>query len=524
MTGSKFYKLLQKRVADIMPSSNNSRIAKNTLFLYFRMIFIMLVSLFTSRVVLAALGVESFGVYNVVGGVVASLSFLNSSLGASTQRFLNYEMGLKDNADLSKIFSNAVNAHIIIGIVTLLLLETAGLWFVLNKLDIPESNLQAAFWVYQASIASVFITVISTPYNAAIVAHERMGVFAYFSILECLLKLGVVYLLLILPFDRLLVYGLLLLGVTAVMQAIYVFYCIRKFNECSYHWNWDKSLVKKMFSFTGWMFFGCITDMLSGQGINMLVNIFFGPVFNASRAIAYQVFNAVHAFLTNFMTAVKPQIVKSYAANNKDYAFKLVFSSTKLSFYLLFFLTMPLFLHMDLILKLWLKNVPEMATLFTRLVLVDLWIRAIYTPMAQINQASGKIRSYQLAISIIFLLIFVFTLVLFEFGLPVYYAFIVSIVMNIIGIFTRLAILRKENGFPIAAFVKKAVLPLIPIALITFLIPHLLITNFNYSVLNIIVSTILGEIGLVVSIWFIGLNNREKEFIADKVSKLRRKI
>lgn len=488
------------------------------------MIFIMLVSLYTSRVVLAALGVESFGVYNVVGGVVASLSFLNSSLGTSTQRFLNYEMGLRDNANLNKIFSNAVNAHYIIGFVTVLLLETVGLWFVLNKLQIPESNLRAAFWVYQASIVSVFITIISTPYNAAIIAHEKMNVFAYFSILECLLKLGVVYLLLILPFDRLLVYGLLLLGVTAIMQMIYVLYCMKKFYECRYHWDWDKPLLKKMFSFTGWIFFGCITDMLSGQGINMLINMFFGPVFNASRAIAYQVFNAVHSFLTNFMTAVKPQIVKSYAANNRDYAFKLVFSSTKLSFYLLFFLTMPLFLHMDLVLKLWLKDVPEMAALFTRLVLFDLWIRAIYTPMAQINQASGKIRNYQLAISIIFLLIFVITLVLFECDFPVYYAFVVPVIMNFIGIFMRLFILKKENNFPIIAFMKNAILPLAPIAIVTFLIPYTLLMCLNDSILGVVISTLAGEFALFVLIWFIGLNKQEKEFVVSKVSKLRRKI
>lgn len=505
-------------------SSNNSRIAKNTLFLYFRMIFIMLVSLYTSRVVLAALGVESFGVYNVVGGVVASLSFLNSSLGTSTQRFLNYEMGLKEDADLSKVFSNAVNAHYIIGLVTVLLLETVGLWFVLNKLEIPESNIQSAFWVYQASVASIFITIVSTPYNAAIIAHEKMDVFAYFSIIECLLKLGIVYLLLILPFDRLLIYGFLQLGTTVIMRVLYNFYCIRKFDKCRYHWNWDKTLLKKMFSFTGWMFFGCITDMLSGQGINMLINMFFGPIFNASRAIAYQVFNAVNSFLTNFMIAVKPQIVKSYAANNKEYAFKLVFSSTKLSFYLLFFLTMPLFLHMDVVLGLWLKDVPEMATLFTRLVLVDLWIRTIYTPMAQINQASGKIRNYQFAISIIFLLIFAVTLVLFEIGLPVYYAFLVSIIMNFIGIFARLVILKKENGFPVIAFLKNAILPLIPIAITAFVIPYMFFAKSNDSISNIIFSTFFGELVLFVLIWLIGLNEQEKEFIVSKVSKLRRKI
>jgi len=507
-----------------MSNIHNVRIAKNTLFLYFRMIFIMLVSLYTSRVVLAALGVESFGVYNVIGGVVASLSFLNSSLATSTQRFLNYEMGLKKDADLSKVFSNAVNAHYIIAFVTVFLLETVGLWLVLNKLDIPVSTRQAAFWVYQASIASIFVTIISTPYNAAIVAHEKMNVFAYFSILECLLRLGIVYLLLVLPFNRLTVYGILIFAVTVLMRLIYNLYCIRNFSECRYQWNWDKSLLKKMFSFTGWMFFGCITDMLSGQGVNMLINIFFGPIFNASRAIAYQVFNAVNSFLINFMTAVKPQIVKSYAANNRDYSFNLVFSSTKLSFYLLFFLTMPLFLHMDLVLGLWLKEVPEMATLFTRLVLVDLWIRAIYTPMAQINQASGKIRSYQLVISVIFLMIFVVTLILFKLGLSVYYAFIVSIGMNFIGVFARLAVLKKENGFPVAIFVKNTVLPLIPIAAITFVIPYAILSKMTGRVPGVVISSVVGEICLFVAIWFVGLNNKEKEFVVEKISKLRRKI
>ncbi len=507
-----------------MTDYNSNRIAKNTLFLYFRMIFIMLVSLYTSRVVLAALGVESFGVYNVVGGVVASLSFLNSSLATSTQRFLNYEMGLNKESNLGKVFSNAVNAHYIIGFVTVLLLETIGLWLVLNKLDIPESNMHAAFWVYQASIASIFVTIISTPYNAAIVAHEKMNIFAYFSILECLLKLGIVYLLLVLPFNRLLVYGFLHLGVVVVMRLIYNFYCIKNFTECRYHWHWDKQLLKNMFSFTGWMFFGCITDMLSGQGVNMLINMFFGPIFNAARAVAYQVFSAVHSFLTNFMTAVKPQIVKSYAADNTDYAFKLIFSSTKFSFYLLFFLTMPLFLHMDLVLKLWLKEVPEMTSLFTRLVLVDLWIRTIYSPMAQINQASGKIRNYQLAISVIFLLIFLVTLALFEIGLPVYYAFVVSIVMNFIGIFVRLTILKKENGFPVKAFLKKAVTPLIPIAIAAFSIPYLFLLETENSIASVVVSSIIGEIGLFILIWLIGLNKQEKKFVVDKVSRLRRKI
>lgn len=505
-----------------MNKLNSDRIAKNTFFLYFRMIFIMLVSLYTSRVVLATLGVESFGVYNVVGGVVAALTFLNSSLGTSTQRFLNYEMGLTDGAGLAKIFSNALNAHCLMGFLTVLLLDTAGLWFVVHKLDIPPGSRFAAFWVYQSSIASVFISIVCTPFHATIIAHERMNVFAYFSILECLLKLGIVSLLVVLPFDRLLLYGFLLLLVTVVMQTAYIAYCLRQFKECRYRWDWDRRLLREMFSFTGWMFFGCITDMLSGQGINMLINMFFGPVFNASRAVAYQVFNAVNSFLSNFMLAVKPQIVKSYAAKDRGYACRLVFSSTKISFFLLFFLTMPLFLHMDFVLGLWLKEVPPMAALFTRLVLVDLWIRAIYNPMAHINQASGNIRNYQFAISVIFLAIFLATLSFYKLGFPVFFAFVTSVALNFVGIFVRLAILKRENGFPVSAFLKKAVLPLIPIAAATFAIPYAITLEMGESMPCFLVSTAMGELSLVALVWIVGLDTDEKRFILDKVASIRR--
>lgn len=510
-----------------MPDSkkNSSRIAKNTLFLYARMLLLMLVSLYTSRLVLDALGVVSFGVFNVVAGVVASLSFLNSSLATSTQRYLNYEMGrCNERETLREIFSNAINAHYIIAAITFVLLETIGLWFVTTQLTIPDENQNAAFWIYQTSIFSVIVTIVSTPYNAAIIAHEKMNVFAYFSILECFLKLAVVLSLFILPFNRLLVYGFLLLCVTLIMRIMYNVYCIKNFSECKYKWGWNRKLIRNMFSFTGWMFFGCISDMLSNQGVNMLINIFFGPVCNASRAIAYQVFNAVNSFVSNFIVAVKPQIVKSYAAKDFDYMHRLVFSSTKISFYLLLLLTLPLFVNMELILGLWLNNVPELACLFTRLVLVDLWIRSAYTPIAQVNQASGRIRSYQLAISIIFFMIFFVTLILFNFDFPVYYAFIVAIAFNFIGIFVRLAILRKENSFPSSTFIKKVLCPLFPVTLLSLLPSYFLHIYMSESMLNFIFNTILGFFISLIIIWMIGLDCTEKTFVKNKIKAIRKRV
>ena len=340
-------------------TANNTRIAKNTLLLYFRMLFSMVVALYTSRVVLNTLGVEDFGIYNVVGGIVSMLSFFNSSMGTSTQRFLNYEMGRNNNEGLRNVFINAVNAHYLIGIVTVIGLETVGLWFVYNKLNIPVEQFGAAVWVYHCSVLSLFVSIISTPYNAAIIANEQMGVYAYYSIIEVVLKLLIVYLLVVIPYNKLIVYGLLSLGVSLLMRILYNVYCIRNFTECKYQWKWNVQLMKKMFFFSGWMLFGCISDMLSKQGVNVLINIFFGPVFNAARAIAVQVQAAINNFVINFMTAVRPQIIKSYSAGEYLHMYRLVFSSSKLSFYLLFVLTTPVLIYTDFILQWWLKQVPE---------------------------------------------------------------------------------------------------------------------------------------------------------------------
>lgn len=499
-------------------SNNNTRIAKNTLLLYFRMLFTMAVSLYTSRVVLNTLGVENFGVYNVVGGIVSMLGFFNSSMATSTQRFLNYEMGRNNGNGLREVFVNALNAHYLIGIITVIGLETVGLWFVYNKLNVPLGQFESALWVFHCSVLSLFVSIISTPYNAAIIANERMGVYAYYSIIEVVLKLLIVYLLVVIPYNKLIMYGLLTLTVSVVMRILYNVYCVKNFAECKYKWSWNIQLMKKMFFFSSWMLFGCISDILSKQGVNVLINVFFGPVFNAARAIAVQVQAAVNNFVANFMAAVSPQIIKSYSAGEVQRMHRLVFSSSKLSFYLLFVLTTPVLIYTDLILQLWLKQVPEYCVLFTRLVLVELLISSAYVPIAQINQASGKIRNYQMTISIIFVVNFALTYILYKIGMPVYSTFVVSVVLAFIGLFVRVVILKYDNGFPASTYLLRVMLPLIPVAGLALFVPILIYVNLETTFLTFVLNCLAGLASSVIVIWTLGLDKVERAFITEKIS------
>ena len=503
---------------------NNKRIAKNTLVLYIRMLFTMGVSLFTSRVVLQALGVEDYGIYNVVAGFVSMLVFFNSSMATSTQRFLNYEMGKGEHSsNLQDVFSNAINAHFVIGIATVIILETFGLWFVNNKLNIPHEQLHAAIWVFHFSVATLFISIISTPYNAAIIANEKMGIYAYYSIFEVITKLAIVYILIVLPYNKLILYGFLNLCVSTLMCFLYLRYCKRNFSECIYKWIWDKQQIKRLFSFSGWMLLGCFSDMLSKQGINILINMFFGPIFNTARAIAIQIQQAVKNFVSNFMTAVRPQIIKSYSARNFNYMYRLTFSASKLSFYLLFLLTIPILIYTEQILILWLDIVPEYCVLFTRLVLIELLISSAYGPIAQINQASGKIKNYQIAISVIFLLDFLLSYILYKQGLPVYTTFIVSIILSIIGLFIRVIILKKENDFPAKQYILKVMLPMFPIAFIAIVVPSLIYYWLPMNLLSVITNCLVGMSCACIAIWNLGLDKTEKGFIKCKLNGIIKK-
>lgn len=502
-------------------SSNNKRIAKNTVMLYFRMLLIMVVSLYTSRVVLNVLGVEDFGIYNVVGGVVSMLAFFNNSMATSTQRFLNVEMGRGNVKTLNKVFVSAVNAHYMIALLTIIAVEMVGLWLLYNKLTIPSERFSASLWVFHISIATLFVNIISTPYNATIIAHEKMSVFAYFSILEVLLKLLIVYLLVKSPIDKLITYVVFVFFISLFMRGCYIVYCHRNFNECAYKWDWDTGTIRKMFSFTGWMIFGCLSSMLSNQGVNLLINMFFGPLYNAARGIAVQVKAAVDSFVLNFMTAVKPQIMKTYSVGDYNYMYKLVFSSSRMSYYLLFIISLPVLLNTHYMLALWLKIVPPYCELFTQLTLAELLIRTIYTPIAQINQAAGNIRNYQVAISTLFLLEFGFCYVAYRIGSPVYSAFVVAIALAVLGLFVRLAVLQHDNQFPSWKYIKSVLMPIIPVTLLSLVIPFL----FHYycdgdSLLSLVISSFLCVASPCIFIWFFGLDKGEKNMIKGKIQSI----
>ena len=310
-------------------SENNKRIAKNTLMLYIRMLFTMGVSLFTSRVILQALGVEDYGVYSVVGGIITMFSFINGGMVSATQRYLTFEIGKGNLLQLKKVFSTSLQIHALIALIVVILGETVGLWFLYEKMVIPADRMTAAFWVYQCSIVASVVSIMSVPYNADIIAHEKMSAFAYISILDVVLKLAIVYILYISRWDKLITYAVLILSIQVAIRYVYTRYCNKHFEETHYHHQLDKSLFKEMFAFAGWSFWGNLAHVLYTQGINMMLNIFFGPVVNAARGIAVQVQTAVQGFVGNFQMALNPQITKNYATGNLAQMHSLMFRSAR---------------------------------------------------------------------------------------------------------------------------------------------------------------------------------------------------
>lgn len=507
-----------------MLEKNKKRIAKNTIALYCRMLLTMGVALYTSRVVLNALGETEYGVYNVVGGVVTMLGFFNSSIGTSTQRYLNVGMTSDEDGLLRRIFSTAVNVHLIIGLFTVLLLETAGLWFVMNKLVIPDGQMNAALWVYQCSVLSFLISMTSAPYSAALIAYERMTAFAVMSVVDVCMKLGIAFSIMNYGGERLKFYALLILGSTIVMQLLYVVYCSSKFEALRYKFIWNIEQIKKMLSFSGWMIFGCLSDLLSSQGINMIINIFFGPVFNAARAIAVQVQGAVGNFSNSFIVSVNPQIVKAYASHDLSYAYQLAFSASKLSFYLMLLLVVPIIVKCQTILEIWLGLVPEYTSIFASLILIEFLIRSSYTPIAQINQASGNIRLYQLCISVLFIINFVVSYILFNSGSPVYSTFIVSACIAVVGLLVRLWVLNYQLDFPSGLYLRDVSAKLLLVSALTFSVNYLISTVLPDNFWGILLVALISCC-MTTSLFFaVGFNTKERKFVIEKASDFMRKF
>ena len=503
-------------------SANNKRIAKNTLLLYVRTLITMVISLYTSRVVLNALGVTDFGIYNVVGGVVAMFGFLNASMSVATQRFLNFELGRGNTHQLIKVFVTSVNIHLIISALVLFLGETIGLWFLLNKMTIPSDRLIAAMWVYQCAIFSTIILIVSVPYNALIIAHEKMGAFAYISILEVSLKLLAVFLLFLTQNDKLIIYSILMLIMQLIIRCIYGFYCKRHFHESKYHFILDNKLFKEMSSFAGWSLLGNIAFICFTQGLNILLNVFFSPVVNAARGISVQIQNAINQFSSSFQMALNPQITKSYATNDLSYMYNLIIRSSKFTLFLLLVLSVPVFLETPLILKIWLGIVPEYTVIFVRLMLCATIIDAVANPLVTAASATGRIRKYQIIVGGLLLLIIPISYIVLKSGGQPWRVFVVHIIICLCAFVARLLFVRKMIGLPLKDYCCEVVYKGFKILFI--LILFISIARFyvfdDFTIIGHLISDVVIMAFLCFLIYNLGLTINERNFINSKISLL----
>lgn len=505
-------------------SNNNKRIAKNTIFLFFRMVLSMLVSLYTSRVVLNTLGVENFGIQNVVGGFVSMFSLISGSINTTISRFLTYELALGNSKRLNVMFSTSVNMQIILCALIFVLAETVGLWFVNYEMTIPEERLYAANWVYQCSLASFIVVLISAPYNAVIIAHEKMSVYAYFSILEVFLKLLIVYLLVISPWDKLVFYALLLLFVSVLMRFLYSFYCNRHFKESIYHFVFNKSILKEMGKFAGWNYLGATAAILRTQGLNVLMNIFFGVTVNAARGIATQVESAVVMLVNNFSVAMNPQITKSFATGDKTYMHSLVCRGAKYSYFLMLIASVPIMAETPLILQLWLGNVPDYAVVFLRLTLVVVLLDTLSDTLTMAMQATTDIKKFQTIVSAIVLLILPLCYLCYKNGMPVYVGYILCAVAMVAKLCAELPLLRNMVGLPVGMYFDQVITKVAFVTIASTIVPLLIIYYFEPSLLRLIIDVIASALWSLTCISLVGLNREERSFFITKAILLKNKL
>lgn len=503
---------------------NNKRIAKNTLLLYGRMFLMMAISLYTSRVILNALGVEDYGIYNVVGGVVLMFTILSGSLSAAISRFITFELGTGNIEKLKMVFSTSINVQLILILIITVLLETIGLWFLNYKMVIPAERITAANWVFQFSIITFAVNLWSVPYNAAIVAHERMSAFAYISIFEAVAKLIIAFVIMKNPIDRLVYYGLLLLIIGLIQRFLYTIYCKKHFEECSYKRIFDKNLTKEMLSFAGWNFFGAGSWQLMTQGVNLLLNLFFGVTVNAARGIANQVDNAIMQFVNNFTTALNPQITKSYASNNRDYMYSLMFRGAKFSYFLMLFFAIPIMCETDYIFQIWLGIVPDYAVSFARLALVVSMIHVLSNTMVTAMLATGDIKKYQLIVGGFGMLVFPLAWLFFYIGLPPETAYLSTVIIFTCQLICRLKLMREMVGMNPKDFLKEVLLKILLVTMCSATLPVLLTITLDDGLMRFLAVGTASVIGSVISMYFIGMNESERVFVLNAVINVKNKM
>ena len=492
------------------PPSNTARIAKNTLLLYFRQIVIMLVSLYTVRVVLEILGAEDFGIYSVVGGLVVLFTFLNSAMTSATQRFLNFALGRNDTEQARDVYSASIVIHAAIAVVVVVLAATVGLWFFYTWLNIPDERQEAAFAVYQFSVAATVIGILQVPYRATIIAYEKMSFFAMLGIVEAALRLGVIFLLPVILFDHLIVYAFLVFATGIVLLLIHKAYCNRSFETARFRFCRDKDLFKRLLGFSGWSVFGGVANLSNAQGTSILLNIFHGVTVNAAMGIANQVNSAVYQFVGNFQTAFNPQIVRLYSAKDHDGFIRLVFRTSKISYCLLLFLVLPLYVNTGFVLQLWLNDVPEYTIVFTQLIMASSLLSAIAAPLWMSIQATGEIKKYQLILSCFVFANLPLSLLFLLAGFNPAWVVIIRVGLDALVLVWRIFFLRERIKFPAMNFFGEVVLPLTIITCVSFFITAFTHNLFTSDWGRLIISCIISTIIIGCLTYFIGLTRQER--------------
>lgn len=504
--------------------NKSKRIAKNTFILYIRMLFLMVISLITSRVVLRALGVDNYGIYNVVAGFVAMFGMISGSLSSACSRFLNFEMGKGNKDRLRSVFATEVLIQLILLLLVLLVGESIGLWFLNNKMVIPEDRMYAANCVFQLSLLTFAINLISIPYNAAIISHEKMKAFAYVSIYEGLIKLIIAYLVLKSPLDSLIFYSIMMCILQLSVGYLYCSYCVKHFEECKFNVIIDKNLIKEIFVYSGWNFIGASSLTLRNQGNNILLNLFFGPSVNAARGISNQVLNMVTGFVKNFMTAMNPQITQSYASGEFQYMNRLIFQGARLSYYLLLILILPILVNTEYLLNLWLTDIPEYTIILTQLSLIFALIESVSGPLITVQLATGRIRNYQLLVGGIQLLNLPISYVCLSYGGSPESVMFTAIVLSILCLFARLVMLKIMINFDVLGFLRNVVLNVITVSVLSFAICFCFNFYLTGSFGKIISSILICFLGTLINIYFVGCSRKERIFLYLQTKQLFSKI
>lgn len=501
---------------------SQSRIAKNTIFLYIRMFLTMGISLYTARIILDVLGVVDYGIYNVIGGIVVLLSIVSNSMTTATQRFITYELGSGDDERVSRTFSMSMIAHTVICVVILILGETIGIWYVLNELNIPIGREYAAMWVYQISLVTILITLVRSPYNATVIAHEKMSFYAYMSIVDVVLKLLSVFVLVFSPVDKLITYGLLVLLTNFLLNYLYYWYCKKKFNTCKFRFVIDKSYFKKIFGYLGWNLVGAGASLGTQQAGNLIINKYLGVAVNAAYGISSQVNGAINSFVSNFQVAFTPQLVKLFSQNKMDDFWKLSKTSALLSYYLLFIIAFPIFVNIDYVLGIWLVEVPAYAGTFCQLLIIYSLIDAVQAPLWIGINATGNIKVYEIWLSLILLLNIPFSILVLSLGWDPYWVLIVRVLLNFLTAVVRCIHVKWQFNFPVMQYFVQVILRVFSVTFAVSTIWYF--TSFAYLINSFLLFCLMYGVSLIstaIIIYYLGIGKAERASLSSFVkSKL----